>query len=74
VEIKCQLDATDEFLLQILLFAHIFKIKIFKNEKSENELIMNAAEMLHEVKTQLYGSSSSLKLSRIYTLKQMFET
>jgi hypothetical protein len=25
VEIKCQLDATDEFLLQILLFAHSTK-------------------------------------------------
>ena len=54
--------------------SHLIKTKIFKNEKCGNESIMNAAEMLHEVKTQLCGSSSSLKLSRIFTLKQMFET
>jgi len=48
--------------------SHLIKIKIFKNEKS------GADEMLHEVKTQLCGTSSALKLSRIFTLKYMFET
>ena len=54
--------------------SHLIKIKIFKNKKYGNESIMNAAEMLHQVKTQLCGSSASLKLNRIFTLKKMFET
>jgi hypothetical protein len=54
--------------------SHLIKIKIFMNETSGNESIKKATEMLHEVKTQLCGSSAFLKLSRIFTLNQMFET